>query len=120
MIKTLGLTHININVRDLKRSLKFYQEAFGLRVMFKEGEKMVFLNTPGAQDTITLQEVDAPHPVGGGGVSHFGFRLANKADLDLAAAEVERAGGKVLRRGEHGPGHPYMYIADPDGYVIEL
>jgi predicted enzyme related to lactoylglutathione lyase len=41
-------------------------------------------------------------------------------DLDLAIAEVEHAGGRVISRGEHGPGHPFVYLADPDGYVIEL
>ncbi len=120
MVKTHGLTHINLNVRDIKRSLKFYQEAFGLQVMFWEGEKMVFLNTPGSRDTITLCRADPSEPVAGGGVSHFGFRLQNKADLDMAVGEVERAGGKLLRRGEHGPGHPFAYVADPDGYMIEL
>jgi lactoylglutathione lyase len=120
MVKTQGLTHININVSDIKRSLKFYQEMFGLKVIFWEGDKMVFLNTPGSRDTITLCQAGDSEPVGGGGVSHFGFRLENKSDLDLAAKEVERAGGRVLKRGEHGPGHPFIYLADPDGYVIEL
>ncbi|MEK6337093.1 MAG: hypothetical protein AABM67_19395 [Acidobacteriota bacterium] len=27
--------------------------------------------------------------------------------------EVERAGGKILRRGEFAPGFPFVYIADP-------
>jgi len=120
MIKTEGLTHINLNVRDIKKSLKFYQEAFGLQVMFWDGQGMVFLNTPGCRDTITLCQAGEQQPVGGGGVSHFGFRLANKSDLDSAVKEIEQAGGKLLSRGEHGPGHPYLYVADPDGYVIEL
>ena len=54
MIKARGLHHINLNVRDIGRSLKFYQEAFGLEVDFWEGKKMVFLHSPGAHDTITL------------------------------------------------------------------
>ena len=55
MIKARGLHHINLNVRDIGRSLKFYQEAFGLEVDFWEGKKMVFLHSPGAHDTITRQ-----------------------------------------------------------------
>ncbi len=35
-------------------------------------------------------------------------------------AEVERAGGRLLRRGEFAPGLPYAYVADPDGYEIEI
>ena len=41
-------------------------------------------------------------------------------DIDRAIAEVERAGGRLLRRGEFAPGLPYAYVADPDGYEIEI
>jgi catechol 2,3-dioxygenase-like lactoylglutathione lyase family enzyme len=91
-----------------------------MQVAFWEGDQMVFLNTPGSEDLITLYQAPEPEPVAGGGVSHFGFRMEKPADHDLAIKEVERAGGKMLKRGEHSPGHPFLYVADPDGYVIEL
>jgi catechol 2,3-dioxygenase-like lactoylglutathione lyase family enzyme len=83
---------------------------------------MVFLNTPGSQDLITLNEDPSEARAAGvnGGVAHFGFRLSEKTTLDTAIAEVEAAGGKLIQRGEHGPGHPFAYVQDPDGYVIEL
>jgi hypothetical protein len=34
--------------------------------------------------------------------------------------EAERAGGKILRRGEFAPGFPFVYVEDPDGYEIEI
>jgi len=40
MIKARGSRHINLNVRDINRSLKFYQDAFGLEVKFWEGKKL--------------------------------------------------------------------------------
>src|SRR2546430_10249094 len=55
-----------------------------------------------------------------GGIAHFGFRLVDPGDIDRAIAEVERAGGRLLRRGEFAPGLPYAYVADPDGYEIEI
>ncbi len=116
MVKAAGLYHINLNVRDIDRSLRFYQGAFGLIESFREGPKMVFLSSPGADDMITLHQTE---PVGPGGVSHFGFRLEGR-DLDQAIDAAVRAGGKLLGRGEHAPGVPYAYVADPDGYVIEL
>ena len=119
MIKARGLNHINLNVSDIDRSLHFYQEAFGLEVSFWEGRKMVFLNSPGADDTITLCQAHPGDPVGGSGVSHFGFAMGT-GNLDEAVAQVERAGGKLLSRGKHGGHLPYAYFADPDGYVIEL
>ncbi len=122
MIRTQGLTHIHLVVRDLERSLRFYQGVFGLEERFRDGPRMVFLNTPGSQDLITLNEDPTEAQLAGvnGGVAHFGFRLADSADLDTAIAEVEAAGGKLIQRGEHAPGVPFAYVEDPDGYVIEL
>jgi catechol 2,3-dioxygenase-like lactoylglutathione lyase family enzyme len=109
-------------VRDLERSLRFYESVFGMEERFRDGPKMVFLNTPGSSDLITLNEDPAEAQLAGvnAGVAHFGLRLVNRADLDAAIAEVEAAGGKLLRRGEHSPGTPFAYVLDPDGYVIEL
>ena len=122
MIRTQGLTHIHLVVRDLEQSLRFYQGVFGMEERFRDGPKMVFLNTPGSQDLITLNEDPAEAQLAGvnGGVAHVGFRLADSSDLDTAIAEVEAAGGKLIQRGEHAPGVPFAYVEDPDGYVIEL
>jgi catechol 2,3-dioxygenase-like lactoylglutathione lyase family enzyme len=89
---------------------------------FRSGRYMVFLSTPGSGDLITLNGDPAEATSAGspGGVSHFGFRLAAPAELDAAIGEVERAGGKLVDRGEHAPGVRYAYVSDPDGYVIEL
>ena len=119
MIKARGLHHINLNVSDINRSLKFYQQAFGLEVDFWEGKTMVFLHSPGASDTITLCQAKSNDPIAGGGVSHFGFSIG-KGNLDEMVKQVEDAGGKLRSRGKHAPGVPYAYFADPDGYVIEL
>lgn len=54
------------------------------------------------------------------GIDHFGFRLKNAGDIDLAVNEVLRAGGKLLRRGEFAAGFPFAYVTDPDGYEIEI
>ena len=92
-----------------------------MKISFRAGKKMVFLNTPGSKDMITLNEDGRLSRVAGtsGGISHFGFQLV-KTDLDAAINEVKKAGGRLLERGEHMPGVPHAYIADPDGYVIEL
>ncbi|RJG08854.1 VOC family protein [Pseudomonas cavernicola] len=120
MIKSRGLNHINLNVSDIQRSLRFYQAAFGLEVRFWDGRRMVFLGSPGGNDTITLCEVDTDQPIGAGGVSHFGFALAGQDQFEESVRQVERAGGRLLSRGDHAPGLPYAYFTDPDGYVIEL
>ena len=120
MIRTEGLTHVHLIVSDLKRSLHFYSTVFGMEELFRDGGNMVFLRTPGARDTITLNAQADAKSIGRGGVDHIGFRLVNKSDLDVAVREVEAAGGRLIERGEHRPGEPFAYLADPDGYVIEL
>ena len=121
MIETEGLTHIHLAVRDLDRSLAFYQGVFGMEERFRDGE-LVFLNTPGSGDSITLNPSKDVHEQAGtsGGVGHFGFRLRDRARLDDAIAAVEAAGGRLVKRGEHAPGIGYAYVEDPDGYLIEL
>ena len=86
MIQTKGLTHIHLVVRDLKRSLRFYQGVFGMEERFRAGPKMVFLNTPGSEDLITLNEDSTEARLAGvnGGVVHFRFCLSDSANLDAA------------------------------------
>ena len=119
MIATQGLTHINLLVADVKRAKAFYETVFGLEEMFWDGPDLVFMRPPGTQDTITLQQ--SPNASRGpGNIDHFGFRLADRSDLDRAIKEVIAAGGSLIERGEHEPGRPFAYVADPDGHVIEL
>ena len=122
MIKTHGLHHIHLVVRDLQRALRFYTQVFGMEEQFRAGPHMVFLSTPGSRDLITLNQDpnEAQRAGDSGGIAHFGFRLADPGALDAAVAEIEHGGGTLLSRGEHAPGVPFAYIADPDGYVIEL
>ena len=122
MIKTDGLTHIHLKVADLQRSLNFYQEVFGLEVLFWDGDSMVFLRTPGASDLITLSLAGEGEAVGGGGLDHFGFRFQDEDDVSRAIQMVLDAGGSVVSSGVSGtrPGKLGAYVADPDGYVIQL
>jgi len=121
MIKTCGLTHIHLMVKDVQRSLDFYQKVFGMQVRFWAGDTLVFLNTPGSNDIIALHQAEGDQPTGSsGGILHFGFELDDKANLETAISEVIAAGGALKKRGEFTPGMPFAYVADPDGYEIEL
>jgi catechol 2,3-dioxygenase-like lactoylglutathione lyase family enzyme len=122
VIKTTGLYHLHLLVRDVRRSLEFYKTVFGMEEQFWAGEDMVFISTPGTGDLITLnQDATLAGSAGdNGGLDHFGFKLVDGADLDAAVDAVIAAGGTLDRRGEHGPGERFAYVRDPDGYLFEL
>jgi len=121
MVRTRGLYHLHLVVADLDRSLRFYQSAFGMKELFRDGPHMVFLQTPGGSDLITLNgdPALAAQAGKGAGIEHFGFDLAEGQGLDSAIADIEAAGGKLETRS--GPtGRQYAYLRDPDGYLIEI
>jgi catechol 2,3-dioxygenase-like lactoylglutathione lyase family enzyme len=121
MIKTCGLTHLHLVVKDLQRSLDFYKSVFGMEESFRASDSLVFLNTPGSNDAIALHQAEGDVQTGSsGGILHFGFKLENRADLESAISEVVAAGGALKKRGEFRPGMPFAYVSDPDGYEIEL
>lgn len=118
MVKTHGLTHISLAVRDPDASLSFYSAVFGVREYYRD-EQQIQVQGPGRHDVLAFERAEA---VAGqvGGIAHFGFRLTQPSDIDLAASEVKKAGGTILRQGEFAPGLPFLYVADPDGYEIEI
>ncbi|MEE2703192.1 MAG: VOC family protein [Myxococcota bacterium] len=118
MVRTCGLTHISLAVRDLERALRFYRDVFGVQVHLRDAESAQVLG-PGPFDVISFEKAEG-FAGRKGGLSHFGFRLTDPADLPLALEAGERAGGRLLRRGEFGPGLPFAFVEDPDGYEIEL
>ena len=120
-VKTAGIRHIHLLVADLDRSIRFYGDAFGMKEKFRDGDDLVFLNTPGTHDSLALHLVRGDERVGeSGGYEHFGITVLDRNSLDDAVAAVEAAGGALVEKGEHAPGVPYAYVRDPDGYVIEI
>ena len=118
MVKTFGLTHIALAVRDVERASRFYQQVLGAVEVYRQGT-FAQLQTPGTRDVLVLEH--APERAGTiGGVAHFGFRLQSAGDIGAAIAAVEAAGGRIRESGEFVPGEPYLFAIDRDGNEFEI
>jgi catechol 2,3-dioxygenase-like lactoylglutathione lyase family enzyme len=122
-VETRGIRHVHLLVSDHARSVAFYEQVFGMKVGFRDGN-ILFLNSPGQSDDLALHlavDDDERARVGQhGGYEHFGITVQDRTQLDDAIGLVLEAGGSLVSKGEHAPGVPYAYVADPDGYVIEI
>ena len=117
-VKTYGLTHVALAVRDPRRSLAFYQAVLGVTAVYEQAD-FVQAQTPGSRDVIVFER--KPRRAGrAGGVEHFGFRLRRPADIAPALDTIRAAGGTIREHGEFVPGEPYVFFRDPDGYDVEI
>ena len=118
-IKTGGLCHIAIDVADPERSAKFYTGMLNLEVAVRR-EKYLQLKTPGGNDSFFLFKADGPVDLKAGGMTHmhFGFRI-DESNFNRAMEYIKKNGIKIHQNPARGPGR-YVYIEDPDGYVIQL
>ncbi|MGZ8558785.1 MAG: VOC family protein [Chitinophagaceae bacterium] len=118
MIKTFGLSHIALPVKDVKRSSAFYQKIFGVKEMYCYPD-FIQVQTPGSKDIIVFEKQKSLFHEKKPGF-HFGFRLLKPLKTEIVIKAVEDAGGKIKEYGEFVPGEPYIFFYDPDGYEIEV
>lgn len=114
------LVHNNINVLDLEKSLKFYEEALGLKeVRRKESSDgsfiIVFIANGNAEHQIELtwlRDKKEPYNLGDNEI-HIAFKVD---DYDAAHKMHEEMGCICYENHEMG----IYFINDPDGYWLEV
>ena len=109
-----------IMVRDLEKSLAFYQSVLDLKIKrrFKtpDGAEIVFLSDGDSADVELIYNEKAVK-YEGKGIS-LGFETANLAD---AIASVKAKGIEIARGPiKVGGGTEFFYIKDPDGVDIQI
>ena len=123
----MRLLHTMLRVGNLERSIKFYTETLGMTLLrqkdYPEGKfSLAFLGYGDEKDHTALEltynwETDR-YNLGEG----FGHLAIEVADVYQAAEKIRKAGGKIIR--EPGPMNAgttlLAFVADPDGYEIEL
>lgn len=123
----MRILHTMIRVGDLDRSIKFYTEVLGMRVIRKsdypEGKfTNVFVGygdeKDGAVIELTYNYGVDKYEMGTG----FGHLAVAVPDAYAACAEIKARGGVVTREAgpmKHGT-TVIAFVQDPDGYKVEL
>jgi catechol-2,3-dioxygenase len=127
-VKELG--HLVLYVRNLGRSVAFYRDVLGWRMISPDVAGMPFpaavFSAPSNRThhellLIEVGEDAAALPRGRRvGLYHFGLKVGTSDDeLREALATVESAGVTVVGTSDHTVTHS-LYVLDPDGNEIEL
>lgn len=120
------MIHSMIRVTDEARSLAFYETAFGLTVADRlpfDGFTLIYLRNAesGFELELTVNAGrDKPYHLGDG----YGHLAVSVDDLEAEHARISAAGlrpgdVKTMQR-EGKPFARFFFIADPDGYKIEV
>jgi predicted enzyme related to lactoylglutathione lyase len=116
MIRTRGVSQIQLAVTDMDRTIQFYSEVFGFEVVHRRDRRAV-LQTPSDHGSLVLTHVRTSEQTR---CTEFGLDLMDPADVDAALSLAEANGGAVIVRTDHAVGGTAAVIADPTGHRISL
>ncbi|MBI3898260.1 MAG: lactoylglutathione lyase [Gammaproteobacteria bacterium] len=123
----MRILHTMLRVGDLDRSLTFYTEVLGMRLLrrkdYPEGKfTLAFVGyedeADGAALELTYNWGVGDYEIGTG----YGHVAVEVDDAYGACAEIKRRGGTVTREAgpmKHGT-TVIAFVQDPDGYKVEL
>lgn len=138
----LQFSHTGICVSDLERSTAFYRDVLGFKehhhLHFEDEGTSKLLRIENVSFEVVYLERDGtvielldfrerietrdarPRDINKLGLTHISF---NVNDIESLLGAIEAAGGRVLQETRLGvPGSPVvaLFVADPDGTLIEL
>lgn len=123
----MRLLHTMLRVSNLEQSIKFYTETLGMTLLrqkdYPKGKfSLAFLGYGDEKNHTALELTynwETDHYDLGDGFGHLAIEVD---DVYQAAEKIREAGGKIIR--DPGPMNAgttlLAFVADPDGYEIEL
>ena len=119
-LRATAIDHINMKVKSLEKSVKFYNDLFGFEVKVEDNFPNK-LNVPSkiiGNDSVILCLYEVPDMSPEGGITHFGLHIRN---FEKILEKCKELGVEVLYDGPVTfDDSKSVYILDLDGYVIEL
>ncbi len=119
------LNHAVLYVRDVDRSVAFYREALGFRVVTSMPGRAAFLQAEGSTNdhdlglfAVGAQATDSPAGRGSVGLYHLAWEVDTLDELRrIAGVLTER--GSLVGASDHGSTKA-LYARDPDGIEFEV
>jgi catechol 2,3-dioxygenase-like lactoylglutathione lyase family enzyme len=114
-MKLPGLDHLTLPVAEMKRSLEFYTRAFGLQLLWEEGDLAVLRGEGRLDLALKLSPADTRMP----NAFHFGFKVDSVDELAKWEHHLRACGANIQqvdKNGEVGS----LYLLDPDGHCLEI
>ena len=117
MLKTTGIDHVNLSVINLEESCTFWKKLLGFKTledMPEENGKIIGTN----KAMLALYESPEMVRRGESGFAHVCFHIENFSEIEATCAEhgIEVLYGGIV----NWPKSRSIYVADPNGYDIEL
>ena len=121
--RPMYLQHVNVYVRNVERSKKWYEDLLGLHVYEYRPGRAAFLTADKEQShEVALMQLgdDAPlQQKGQVGLNHMAWRLASLDDLKEFYQRIKEKGVKPEHISDHGISLG-IYLRDPDGNGVEV
>jgi catechol 2,3-dioxygenase-like lactoylglutathione lyase family enzyme len=112
-----GLCHVALRVRDVRAASAFYQEHFGMRVVWSPDPENVYLSS--GHDNLALHQ--AAEVARGGALDHLGFVVGSPDEVHAAAERLRSRGVPIAREPRrHRDGSVSVYCSDPDGNLVQI
>ena len=117
----MRIGHVHLKIRDLNRSISFYQNYLGLNVTEQVGDSMAFLSGTSMHHELALQQLGAKAATPGRfdvGLYHVAFEVPDRETFMVIYNKLRDDGISVYPI-DHRISWA-MYFSDPDGNGIEV
>lgn len=103
-----GIDHISIQVTDLPRSIAFYEDIFGLRILNQDEDNAIV--RMGTSQVIVSLHAKAPTGI----VDHFAIAIED-FNRDQVTASLAEHGLEAQQNLDYG-----FYVRDPEGVPVQI